>query len=110
MLSICPSRYDVTGFFGITLATAFGISVSENPSFISTSVSVRSYDSLSSVMSKKLPGDTIETSIIAIVIEMVVVITKYPPIPSPSDLSLSFEPNDEIASTIEQKISGTMIM
>ena len=33
MLSICPSRYEVTGFFGITFATAFGMSSSENPFF-----------------------------------------------------------------------------
>ena len=71
------------------------------PSFISTSLSVRSYDSFSSVMSKRLPGDTIETNSIAIVIEIVVVMTKYPPTPRPKDFSLSFDPRDAMAITID---------
>ena len=76
MLNICPSRYDDIGFFGIMLDTAFGMSSNENPSLISISLSESSYDSLSKEISRRLPGDMIDTSSMAIVIAIVVVITK----------------------------------
>ena len=76
MLNICPSRYDVIGFFGIIVDTAFGISSKENPSLIFVSLSIRSYDSCSAEISRRLPGAINNARNTATSIAIVVVITK----------------------------------
>ena len=110
MLSICPSRYDVIGFFGMMVATAFGISSKENPSLIFISLSTRSNDSCSAEISKRFPGAINDARNTATSIAIVVVITKYDATPNPKVFNFSVVPSELIATTMEEKISGTIIM
>ncbi len=110
MLSICPSRYEVIGFFGIMLDIAFGMSSKEKPSLIFISLLDRSYDSCSAEISRRLPGAINDARNTATSIAIVVVITKYDATPNPRVFSFSVVPSELIATTMEEKINGTMIM
>ena len=110
MLSICTSKYDVIGFFGMMFATAFGMSSREKPSLIFISLSERSYDSCNAEISRIFPGAIKDARNTATRIAIVVVITKYDATPNPRVFNFSVVPNELTATTIEEKINGTIIM